>query len=217
MQDITGKHRSANERRSRGRLVAAIATPVALLVSGALVWHSTYAAFTAQVTNGGNTWSTGTVVLTGDDGSSSTTAAVGTALFTPTAMKPGATGTNCVKVTYSGSLAALPVKMYVSGALTGSAALAAAISITVVEGTGGAFNSCTGFTAGTTIVPTQTLAAFAAANTSYATGLAGGWTPAAGASSNRTYQVTYTLSAGATNALQGTTAGATFAWETQNS
>ncbi|MCU1677575.1 MAG: hypothetical protein JWM93_2333 [Frankiales bacterium] len=217
MPEVTGKHRSATERRSRGRLVAAIATPVALIVSGALVWQSTYAAFTAQVTNGSNAWSTGTVILTGDDGSSSTTAAAGTALFTATALKPGSTGTNCVKVTYSGTLAALPVKMYVSGALTGSAPLASAISITVVEGTGGTFNSCTGFTAGPTVVPTQTLAAFAAANTSYATGLAGTWSPAAGASSNRTYQVTYTLSASAGNALQGTTAGATFAWETQNS
>jgi hypothetical protein len=205
-----GRH---GRRRSRGRTALLVATPVALVLSGALVWNSTYAAFNAQVSNGGNSWSTGTVTLSGDDGSSSTTSAVGTALFTPTNLAPGATGTNCVVVTYGGSLAAA-VKLYVAaGDLTGSAALAGQLTIVITEGTGGSYGSCTGFVAGTTIY-NGTLAALATSSTNYATGV-GTWAPSAAAQA-KTYRVTYTLSATAPNSVQGTTASAAFTWEADN-
>lgn len=201
------------ERRRRGRLIAVFATPVAVIISGALVWNSTYAAFTAQVSNSGNSWSTGSVVLAGDDGSSSTTGALGTAMFSATGLKPGSTGTNCVRVTYSGTLAAT-TKMFIgTGGLTGSAPLAGQITVTVTEGDGGAFNNCVGFVAGTQIY-TGTLANLAATRTDFATG-AGTWAPT-GSGQAKTYRVTYTLSATAPNSVQGTTAGAVVTWEANN-
>ena len=200
-----------DRRWGKGPIVALGAIPVGLLVSGILVWQSSYAAFTAVADNASNSWSAGTVALSGDDGSNSTGMA-GTALFTPTNLKPGSTGTNCVLVTYGGSLAAA-VKVYVKpGALTGSAALAAQLDVTIVEGTGGAFNNCTGFVAGATAY-TGTLSGLASTATGFGTGV-GSWTPTAGQS--KTYQITYTLKATAPNAVQGTIAGAAVTWEAQN-
>ncbi len=200
------------EPRRKWRLLAILATPVAVIISGALVWNSTYAAFTAQISNSGNSWSTGSVVLTGDDGSSSVTGSVGTALFSAAGLTPGSTATNCVRVSYSGTLAAA-VKMYVApGGLTGSAPLAGQITLTVNEGTGGVFNNCTGFVSSGTIY-SGTLANLAATRTDFASG-AGSWAPP-GAQS-RTYQVTYTLSASAPNSVQSSTAGAVVTWEADN-
>jgi hypothetical protein len=207
-----GDEGRTEQRRGRRRLIAVVATPLAVLISGALVWNSSYAAFSAQISNGGNSWSTGSVVLSGDDGSSSPTATVGTAMFTATALKPGSTGTNCVHVTYSGSLAA-SVKVYVAtGGLTGSAPLAGQINFTVVEGTGGVFNNCSGFVAGTTIY-NGTLANLAATKTDFASGV-GTWAPTNGQS--KTYQITYTLSASAPNTVQATSAAAVVTWEADN-
>jgi hypothetical protein len=203
---------TTTEPRRRGRLFAIFATPVAVIISGALVWSSTNAAFTGQISNGGNSWSTGSVVLTGDDGSSSATGSVGTALFSATGLTPGASATNCVRVSYSGTLAAA-VKMYVApGGLTGSAPLAGQITLTVNEGTGGVFNNCAGFVTSGTIY-SGTLANLASTKTNFATG-AGTWAPPSAQS--KTYQITYTLSASAPNSVQSSTAGAVITWEADN-
>jgi hypothetical protein len=204
-----GAERS-ERRRGKGAVAAVAAIPVGLLVSGILVWHSSYAAFTAVADGGANSWSAGTVALSGDDGSNSS-GATGTAMFAPTNLKPGSTGTNCVQVTYGGSLAAA-VKLYVKpGGLTG-AALAAQLDVTIVEGTGGAFNNCTGFVAGATAY-TGTLSALASGSTDFSTGI-GSWTPTAG--QLKTYQITYTLKSSAPNSVQGASSSATVTWEAQN-
>jgi hypothetical protein len=213
MQDATGKHRSANERRSRGRLVAAVATPVALLVSGALVWHSTYAAFTAQITNNASSWSAGTVVLQGDDSSNSTTAAKGSAMFTATNMKPGDTNSKCLLVTYNGTITTVSaVKLYVKAAdLTGSAPLQGQINLVIKEGTGGTAASCASFVSSATVY-TGTLSGMPA---TYGASTAGTWVPTA-AGQTKSYQITWTLNGNAPDTVQGTTAGAAFTWETDN-
>lgn len=202
------------ERRwGKGAIAAIAAIPIGLLVSGILVWQSSYAAFNAVVDNGGNSWSAGTVALSGDDNSNSGTGAVGTAMFTPTNLKPGSTGSDCVKVTYGGSLASA-VKVYVRpGGLTDLDALAAQIDVIVVEGDGGGFRSCGSFAAGTTIY-TGTLSGLATAATNFTSGR-GTWSPTA-AGEVKTYKITYTLRSTAPNTMQGKTAGATFTWEAQN-
>ena len=160
MPEVSGTHDTGIDRRSRARLVAAIATPVALLVSGALVWHSTNAAFTAQITNNASSWTAGTVVLQGDDGSNSATAAKGSALFTATNMKPGDTASKCLVITYNGSITTVgAVKLFVKPAdLTGDTGLQGQLNFVVKEGTGGSAASCTGFSP-TGTVYTGTLAA----------------------------------------------------------
>ncbi len=49
------------------RIATAAATPVAIVAAAALVWQSSYAAFTGTTRNSGNDWATGSVALT-DDG-----------------------------------------------------------------------------------------------------------------------------------------------------
>ena len=52
--------------RRTTKIVAAITTPVALVATAALIYTSSYAAFTGQTRNSGNQWSTGSINLTDD-------------------------------------------------------------------------------------------------------------------------------------------------------
>jgi hypothetical protein len=174
--------------------------PVAIAVSGALVWQSSYAAFSATTSNPTSNWTTGTVAIGDDDG--------GTALFTATGLKPGSTGQKCILVTSTGSLAST-VKLYGTG-LTGT--LGTDIDLVVEEGTPGTFSSCSSFSGSS--LYNGTVAGFAGASTNFATGVSA-WAPAGTGSPTKTFRFTYTVKAAST--LQGATAGLGFTWEAQNS
>ena len=184
---------------------------VGLAVAVALVWQSSYAAFSATTDNGVNNWRAGSVSIADGDGGG-----VGSAMFNLTddgALKPGSTRTRCIEVTKSGTLAAT-VELYTSG-LTTTNALSTYLDLVVDQGTGSVTGgSCSSFTplgSGANVY-TGTLAAM---GTSFATGH-GDWGPVAG-SQTRTYRFTYTLNNGAPNSTQGGTADVTFRWEAQNS
>ena len=183
------------------------ALPAALLASAAVVSTASYSAYTASTTNPTSNWATGTVALSDDD--------TNTALFSATNLKPGSTGTKCVVVTSTGSLAS-SVKLYGTSPAT-TKALASHINLTVTQGNGGSFGSCTGFTPlGTgSSVYTGTLDNLGTTATNYATGV-GTWTPTGTATETRTYQVAYTVSANAPDTTQGGTASLGLTWETQN-
>jgi hypothetical protein len=173
--------------------------PVAILVSGLLVWQSSYAAFSSTTSNPTNNWTTGTVSLSDDDSAG--------AMFTATALKPGSTGTKCILVTSSGSLASA-VKLYATG-LTGT--LGTDIDLVVEEGTPGNFSSCSTFSGST--LYSGTVAGFAAASTGFANGVSS-WTPTGSGSESKTFRFVYTINSGST--AQGATAGVAFTWEAQN-
>ena len=120
------------------KLIVGAAIPMAVLASGGMVWQSSYSAFSATTASPTNNWSAGTVALSDDDSN--------TAMFTATNLKPGATGTKCIAVTSTGSLAST-VKLYGTAYATTNA-LAANINLKVEEGTGATTASCTGFTGG---------------------------------------------------------------------
>lgn len=196
------------QRRTRAARIARWASaPLALLVSAAVIAPASYAAFSSSTANPTSNWTAGTVALTDDDSNS--------ALFTASGLKPGSTGTKCIVVTSTGSLASA-VKLYGTGAATTNA-LSSSITLSIVQGTGGSSGTCTGFTplgSGSSVF-SGTLASFASA-TGYSTGL-GSWTPTGSGSESRTYQFTYTLDAAAPNTTQGGTAAIAFTWEAQNS
>lgn len=190
-------------------MLKAAAVPVALLASGALVFQSSSAAFSATTSNPANSWASGSVALTDDDGGTSPT--TGTAMFTATRLKPGSTGTKCIVVTSQGTVAST-LKLYASGVAT-TQAMSTYLNLNVEEGAGGSFGSCTGFTSASTTF-TGTLAAFAA-KADYATAV--GAYPLTGTPpETRSYRITYTLDAATPNTVQGGTAAATFVWETQS-
>jgi hypothetical protein len=197
------KHRRVQPRKQRRTQLLALATPLGIIASGALVWQSSYSAFTATTNNPSNTFSAGTVSLTDDD--------TGSAMFNATGLKPGSTGTACIKVTYNGSLAAA-VKMYVASGDLSDSGLGPYLNFTVQEGTGGQYGNCTGFASSATDVNNQALSTFAGASTNYASGV-GSWAPT-GSAQTKVYQFPYTVAGN--NSAQGTSATVKFTWEADN-
>jgi hypothetical protein len=175
--------------------------------ASAMVWQASNAAFTASTTNGPNTFSAGTVALTDNDS--------GTALFNASNLKPGSTGTACIRVTYSGSLPA-GVRLYAQSPSTVNG-LDAQITLTVDEGTNstGTAGTCGTWTSGTggAGIGSSLLSTFGTARTNFGNGV-GSWNPAGPATMD--YQFTYSLSAAAPNTAQGGSASVTFVWEAQN-
>lgn len=197
--------------RRRGRVATIVAVAVAFVVSmvgvSALVVTSSIAAFTDTTTNAGNSFSTGTVALVDDD--------LDAAMFSVTGLVPGQSVTDCLVVTYQGTVAdPSAVKLY-SGGYTDSGDLGTFLNLTVEEGTGGTFGDCTGFSLENTIESGGTLAGFDTTHTDYASG-AGVWDPAATPVS-KTYRVTVQLDPAAPDTEQGESVTAlTFTWEVQS-
>jgi hypothetical protein len=172
---------------------------VAIIGTGALIWNSSNAAFSGTTSNASNSWAAGQVNLTDDDSS--------TALFSVTGLKPGSTGSNCITVTYTGSVAS-SVKLYATG-YTGT--LGTYLNLTVEQGTGGSFGSCGSFVAGSTLY-TGTLAGFATAKVDWASGV-GSFTPSSNPTS-AVYRFTYTLQDN--NSAQNLSSTCGFTWEAQS-
>ena len=203
-------HRTHRSRRSPTVLA------IGMVLSAGIVWQASYAAFTGTTSNPNNTWATGTVTLTDDDGGSSPT--TGTAMFTATGMRPGDPDlVHCVRVTYAGSLTA-PVKLYATSV---SGDLAPYLDLTVEEGTGGTFADCSGFATPTTIFNSTTppgggndgtLNFFTTSATGYASGV-GAWTPT-GAGQTRTYR--FTIHLHDDDDAQDKSAQLTFTWEARS-
>lgn len=179
----------------------AVVAALALVLSALVTWQTSSALFVGTTANGPQSFSTGSVVLSDND--------LGVALFNVTNMKPGATGQQCIKLSYTGTLAAA-VKVYGTG-LTATNALDTWLNIQIEEGSTSAttFPTCTGFSASGTIF-NNTLNNL---GTAFASGV-GTWTPSGSASKD--YRITYTLSAAAPNSTQSSSAAVTFTWEAQN-
>jgi hypothetical protein len=190
---------------TRKQLVAGAAIPAAVLASGGMVWASSYSAFSATTVNPTNNWSSGTVALADDDSN--------TAMFTATNLKPGATGTKCIAVTSTGSLAST-VKLYGTTYSTTNA-LATSLNLKVEEGTGATTASCTNFTGASTLYD-GALSTFGTTKTGFASGV-GSWAPTGTGSETKSYRITYTLSSSTPDSAQGGTAALGFTWESQNS
>jgi hypothetical protein len=180
-----------------------------VVASGVLVWHASYSAFTASTTNGANSWQAGTVVLT---------SAPGTAMFSPTGLKPGDSGTACVKVTYQGSLPAV-VKLFLQPAdltTTTGTNLAQYLTFQVNEGTGNnadcsdfSLTPTNDYNASGQSDTTKTLSDFSATFAPDYTTSPISWSATTNAT--RTYQFKWWLQD--TNSAQGLDAHATFTWQ----
>ena len=196
-------------RTSKIQLLSVLA---ALTLVSMMVLRTSSAAFSGTTENAGNSWDAGTVTLTDDGG--------GSALFTATGMVPGDTSTQCIEVTYTGSVDTSGTAFYVSaytdsdGASdTGAAAeLSDDLDVDVVMGAAG--DSCALWTG----VGATTLHSATALQSLPATYGAGGtaWTPTAAVDTMRAFQITVTLGADTANDAQGDGATATFTWEAQS-
>jgi camelysin-like metallo-endopeptidase len=165
-----------------------------------------YSAFTATTSNSGNTFAAGTVTITDND--------AGAAMYSASDKKPGDSVTQCIKVTYTGSLDS-DVKLYTSSAI---GSLGQYVDVQVRPGTGNiTFPGCTGFTPDAADMYNDTLANFP---TSYASGILD-----AGPGANTkwitgdsvVYRFTVTFQSSAPASTQGQTTGShAFVWEARN-
>lgn len=137
---------------------------VVLSVLGGLVGGGTFSNFQSDSAADGSTYAAGTVSVSDND--------AGAALYTLSGLEPGMLTERCIKVTYSGTLDG-EVRLHTDSSL---GALASYLDLTITPGTQSgqpAFGSCTSFTpdAGGALF-TGTLASFASAHSSWASGLA---------------------------------------------
>jgi hypothetical protein len=183
----------------------------AVALATSVAGHSVFAAFSRTTSSSANAFATGTVNIGDNDGAS--------AMLSLTAAAPGASDTGCIKVTYTGSLAA-EVHLYASV----SGGLASYLDLTVTRGTDSspAFDSCAGFAADSTdyvgagagVIYSGTLASYPA---SYASGIidASASAPATW-NTNDAHSYKFVITLQNNSAAQGLSATATFDWEARN-
>ena len=186
-------------------------TVLVLGLVGGLAGVGTFSAFSSTTSNSSNTYAAGTVYLADDD--------AGSAMYTVTNQKPGDVVTRCIRVTYTGTLAA-DVKLYTTSTIN---ALGGYVDLKVERGSMSGtttFPNCTGYSADSTIF-NNTLSNFAATATGYSSGLSA--YPAAQTQWNNgdslVYRFTLTLqdnnsANGGSSAL--TTGAHSFTWEAHN-
>ena len=205
--------RIAAQRRQTSALVLAALLGLALVA--AMITRTSQAAFTATTDNTGNYFNAGTVSLSDNDGEA--------ALFAVDGMEPGQTVTDCLVVSYDGTITTpSAVKVYGGGYTdapnTGeplSNGLSTHLLVTIEDGALGTPGDCSTFTAANALLTTTSLADFNSANNGYGTGL-GTWTPTT-TGETRAFRVTVTLDANTPGTEQGAgTNGVAFVWEVQS-
>jgi predicted ribosomally synthesized peptide with SipW-like signal peptide len=183
-----------------------LATLVVIGVTGALAAFGTFSAFSDTKSNNGNSFSAGTVTLTDNAATVAMFNAVNDAV-------PGAPSTDrCIKVSYTGSLAAT-VKLYTGDTTGGNLAPYTDVTITpgTYSGAEPAFPSCTNFAASGAAIYTGTLDNFRTTKNSWANGVT------AVAAPNTVYKFSYTLNSGTPNTVQGGSTGThSYTWEARN-
>jgi hypothetical protein len=164
-----------------------------------------YSAFSSTTTNTGDAFSSGTVAISDNDSNG--------AMLSLSNAKPGDSSTGCIKVTYTGSLAAA-VHLY--GTVTGS--LGQYLTLTVTRGTNSSgFSSCAAFSADATdyigsgagVIYNGNLSSFPS---TYAAGLVDptSW------STNDAHSYKFVVTVQDNNSAQGLTSTASFTWEARN-
>lgn len=178
---------------------------------GAAVGMGTFSAFSSTTSNSGNTFAAGTVHLTDNDS--------GSAMYNVSAGAPGTAVVKCIKLTYSGTLAA-NVKLYTTSSL---GAVANEIDLTVEKGTSSGsptFPDCGTFNSEATVY-NGTLAGFASAHGSYANGASAYPSSQTQWNENDTLVYRFTLTLQDDNGANGgatplSTGAHGFTWEARN-
>ena len=188
-----------------------LVTLLVLGVVGTLAGVGTFSAFSSTTDNTGNTFAAGTVYLGDND--------AGSAMYNVTNQKPGDVTTKCIRLTYTGSLAA-DVKLYTSSTVN---ALGTYVDLSIDKGTmpgATTFPNCTGFVSESNVF-SNTLANFTTTKNSYANGITAfpGVQTAWNQNDTVVYRFTLTLQNNAAangGAVALTTGAHDFTWEARN-
>ncbi len=196
---------------TRRRIAVPAAITSGLLVSGLLVWHTSYAAFTATTDNNGNSFRSGSVTLTNDRPSS--------VMFNATGMAPGNPITKCITVEYTGSVPATVTMaaQYPAGAPAANTELAQYLNLEIEEIPVGTVSTndaaCAGATAvaGSQVLPAQPTLADKVTATSTAPGTGLNWTNAS-TTTRKQFRFIAEVAPGSNNAAQNKRADVNFVW-----
>lgn len=164
------------------KLARLCAGPIAVLLTGLMVWQGSTAAFTATASNDGNLWKLSEVEvgLTNDSRG---------ALFNAQNVAPGQTGQRCVTVKSTSNLPG-EVRFYVSS-VGGRPEMTDHLNLTVERGTGSTYNGgCTSFRPVSGASSAQSLTTLGAAHRDYATGIVP-WRIAGTLNESAAYRVTW--------------------------
>jgi len=187
-----------------------LGTLLVLGITGSLAGFGVFAAFSSETSNTGNTFAAGTVSIDDNDGGNQS-------LYNLNNQKPGTTTSNCIKVTYGGSLDS-EVRLFTP---TAASAMNSNINVVITAGTQATstFPSCAGFTASSGVpVYSGTLASFQASHNAYSNGFQANPGNAADWSSGESLVYRFDVSVQDTDQAQGATATAhTFTWRSENS
>ena len=194
---------NANERGS-ARRVALTVLVVGLL--GTIAGVGTWSAFSSTTDNTGNSFAAGTVVVGDNDGDA--------ALYSLSDQGPGGSTVKCIKVTYTGSLAA-DVNLYTTSSVNASAQY---FDLTVEKGTSdtSTFPNCGTFTSQATVY-SGTLSDFATTKDSYANGVSAYPGSQTSWAQNDALVYRFTVTVQDDNSAQGASSGShLFRWEARN-
>lgn len=221
--NINEASRVAGQRRRRGRGAGLV---IGLLACSAVVWQSSHAAFSSTTDNNGNVLGAGTVTITDNDGGV-------TKLFNLPNLAPGATGSVCMGVSYTGSLTPTAIKTYLpiasasesnAGAAYAAWANTAAsemddnttlqIEVNSADLAADPGTSCAPVGVGTfsDVVAATTLKTLINTNNTYASGLTA---PTIAQNQWRVFRFTYNFSSAAPNTAQGDGIQFGVTWEAQ--
>ncbi|MDX1657438.1 MAG: hypothetical protein R3343_01330 [Nitriliruptorales bacterium] len=183
------------------RLIAAVAS---LVLVSALIVRTTQAAFSATTDNPGNDFASGEVSLTDNFAVPMFDVTATTPSVEAGNLAPGDTKTNCIEVTYTGTIDP-SVPIAITTANTGGS-IAGDLNVTVVMGDKGV--TCAGTTlsgGGATVTAgTETVAAFGSVST---------WTPnPEGANDDLTRAFQFTVEFDSASTTQNGSADADFVW-----
>jgi hypothetical protein len=202
-------HRPTGRARSRASLAAVL---LGLVLSALLIWQTSYSAYSATTSNATDSWSTGDLALTDDDGGDGVVS--GTAMFSATNLRPGSSGTHCITVSSTGSLPAL-VRLYGTDPFTVNG-LSSYVDLTITQGTGGSFGSCAGFSAFAGAAGDVYRGTVAGLPAGYDAGLSD-WSTngTTGTPETRSYQFAYTIDPNAPTSTMNGAASIGLTWEAQ--
>jgi len=174
----------------------------AVLLVGLMSLNASRAAFSGSTENAPNEWAAGSVVLVDDD--------AGVPLFDDlTNLVPGDTETDCIEVSYTGTVDA---QVRIHGITTAGTGLDGYLDLTIERGTG----TCAAFVPSVTVWDGTNgdLGVFLSTATDYSTG-ADTWSVTGGLPNEMVpFRVTATVQDD--NGAQGLDTTVTFTWEGQN-
>jgi predicted ribosomally synthesized peptide with SipW-like signal peptide len=173
----------------------------------------TFSAFSSSVTNSGNSFAAGTVYISDND--------AGSAMYNVSNKKPNDSISSCIKLTYTGTLAAT-VKLYTTSTI---GALGPYVTLTIDKGTQASpsFPSCSGFVADSGgPLYSGSLSNFASTYSSFSNGLSAFPSSQTAWNQNDTLIYRFTLTQQDNNNANGGASGPlstgshSFTWEAQN-